>query len=77
MLNQMRSVGDSNIPGIFVTTKEELEEKWKIHGIQAVYLIDQIELLRVIKQLGGACIYLEKQNGIICCEADYIWQMSD
>lgn len=77
MLNQMRGVGDSNIPGIFVTTKEELEEKWKIHGIQAVYLIDQIEPLRVIKQLGGACIYLEKQNGIICCEADYIWQMSD
>ena len=59
MLNQMNRVGDSNIPGIFVNTKEELEEKWKIHGIQAVYLTAQPEVLREIKQLGGACIYLE------------------
>ena len=59
MLNQTRHVGDSNIPGIFVSTKEELEEKWKIHGIQAVYLTSRPEILREIKQLGGACIYLE------------------
>ena len=76
MLNQMRYVGDSTIPGIFVSTKEELEEKWGEHGIQAVYLTDQPEVLREIKQLGGACIYLEGQNEGICYEADYIWQMS-
>lgn len=76
MLNQTRYVGDSNIPGIFVSTKEELEEKWKQHRIQAVYLTNQTEILRGIKQLGGACIYLEGQNGDICYEADYIWQMS-
>ena len=59
MLNQMRYVGDSNIPGIFVNTKEELEEMWKIHGIQAVYLTSKREVLRRIKKLGGASIYLE------------------
>ena len=59
MLNQMNGVGDSNIPGIFVSKEAELEEKWKIHGIRAVYLTSQFEVLRRIKQLGGACIYLE------------------
>ena len=59
MLNQMRYVGDSNIPGIFVNTKEELEEMWKLHGIQAVYLTSKREVLRRIKKLGGASIYLE------------------
>lgn len=59
MLNQMNGVGDSNIPGIFVSTKEELEEKWKKRGIQAVYLTSQPEVLHRIKQLGGACVYLE------------------
>ena len=77
MLNQMNGVGDSNIPGIFVSKEAELEEKWKIHGIQAVYLTSQPEILRRIKQLGGASIYLEEKNGITCYEADYIWQMSD
>lgn len=77
MLNQIRYVGDSNIPGIFVNTKEELEEKWKAYGIQAVYLTSQAEVLRRIKQLGGACVYLEEKNGITCYEADYTWQMSD
>lgn len=59
MLNQMNGVGDSNIPGIFVSKEAKLEEKWKIHGIQAVYLTSQPEILRRIKQLGGASIYLE------------------
>ena len=77
MLNQMKGVGDSNIPGIFVSKEAELEEKWKIHGIQAVYLTSQPEILRRIKQLGGASIYLEEKNGTTCYEADYIWQMSD
>ena len=57
MLNQMKGVGDSNIPGIFVSKEAELEEKWKIHGIQAVYLTSQPEILRRIKQLGGASAY--------------------
>ena len=73
----MNGVGDSNIPGIFVSKEAELEEKWKIHGIQAVYLTSQPEILRRIKQLGGASIYLEEKNGTTCYEADYIWQMSD
>ena len=77
MLNQMNGVGDSNIPGIFVSKEAELEEKWKIHGIQAVYLTSQPEILRRIKQLGGASIYLEEKNGTTCYEADYIWQMLD
>ena len=77
MLNQMNGVGDSNIPGIFVSKEAELEEKWKIHGIQAVYLTSQPEILRRIKQLGGASIYLEEKNGTTCYEADYIWRMSD
>ena len=77
MLNQTRYVGDSNIPGIFVNTKEELEEKWKAYGIQAVYLTDRPEILHRINQLDGAGIYLESQNGVISYEAKYIWQMSD
>ena len=77
MLNQTRYVGDSNIPGIFVNTKEELEEKWKVYGIQAVYLTDRPEVLHRINQLDGAGIYLESQNGVISYEAKYIWQMSD
>ena len=77
MLNQTRYVGDSNIPGIFVNTKEELEEKWKAYGIQAVYLTDRPEVLHRINQLDGAGIYLESQNGVISYEAKYIWQMSD
>ncbi len=77
MLNQTRYVGDKNIPGIFVNTKEELEEKWKAYGIQAVYLTDRPEILHRINQLDGAGIYLESQNGVISYEAKYIWQMSD
>ena len=77
MLNQTRGVGDSNIPGIFVSTKEELEEKWEQYGIQAVYLTGQPEVLRMAKQLDRASIYLEEKNGTTCYEADYIWQMSD
>ena len=77
MLNQTRYVGDSNIPGIFVNTKEELEEKWKVYGIQAVYLTDRPEVLHRINQLDGAGIYLENQSGVISYEAKYIWQMSD
>ena len=77
MLNQTRYVGDSNIPGIFVNTKEELEEKWKAYGIQAVYLTDRPEVLHRINQLDGAGIYLENQSGVISYEAKYIWQMSD
>ena len=77
MLNQTRYVGDSNIPGIFVNTKEELEEKWKAYGIQAVYLTDRPEILHRINQLDGAGIYLENQSGVISYEAKYIWQMSD
>ena len=77
MLNQTRYVGDSNIPGIFVNTKEELEEKWKAYGIQAVYLTDRSEVLHRINQLDGAGIYLESQSGVISYEAKYIWQMSD
>ena len=77
MLNQTRYVGDSNIPGIFVNTKEELEEKWKAYGIQAVYLTDRPEVLHRINQLDGAGIYLESQSGVISYEAKYIWQMSD
>ena len=77
MLNQTRYVGDSNIPGIFVNTKEELEEKWKVYGIQAVYLTDRPEVLHRINQLDGAGVYLESQSGVISYEAKYIWQMSD
>ena len=77
MLNQTRYVGDSNIPGIFVNTKEELEEKWKVYGIQAVYLTDRPEVLHRINQLDGAGIYLENQSGVISYEAKYIWQMFD
>ena len=77
MLKQIMGVGDSNIPGIFVNTKEELEEKWKAYGIQAVYLTDRPEILHRINQLDGAGIYLESQNGVISYEAKYIWQMSD
>lgn len=77
MLNQTRYVGDSNIPGIFVNTKEELEEKWKAYGIQAVYLTDRPEVLHRINQLDGAGIYLESQSGVISYEAKYIWQMFD
>ena len=77
MLNQTRYVGDSIIPGIFVSTKEELEEKWKVYGIQAVYLTDRPEVLHRINQLDGAGIYLESQSGVISYEAKYIWQMSD
>ena len=77
MLNQTRGVGDSDIPGIFVSTKEELEEKWEQYGIQAVYLTGQPEVLRMAKQLDRASIYLEEKNGTTCYEADYIWQMSD
>lgn len=83
MLNQMNGVGDSNIPGIFVSTKEELEEKWKIHGIQAVYLTSQPEFLRKIKQLGGACIYLElmRKNKVLdeeeIDESNAEWRMDE
>ena len=77
MLNQTRYVGNSNIPGIFVNTKEKLEEKWKVYGIQAVYLTDRPEVLHRINQLDGAGIYLENQSGVISYEAKYIWQMSD
>lgn len=83
MLNQMNRVGDSNIPGIFVSTKEELEEKWKIHGIQAVYLTSQPEVQREIKQLGGASIYLElmQKNKVSdeekIDEGDAEWRMDE
>ena len=60
MLNQTKGVGDSNIPGIFVSTEEELEEKWREYGRQAVYLTGQPEILRRVKQLAGACVYLER-----------------
>lgn len=77
MLKQIIGVGDSNIPGIFVSTKEELEEKWKLYGMQAVYLTRRPEVLQEIKQLEGAGIYLEGKGGTTCYEADYIWQMTE
>ena len=77
MLKQIMGVGDSNIPGIFVNTKEELEEKWKLYGMQAVYLTRQPKVLREINQLEVAGIYLERKGGTTCYEADYIWQMTE
>ena len=83
MLNQMNRVGDSNIPGIFVSTKEELKEKWRQYGIQAVYLTSQPEVLREIKRLGGASIYLElmQKNKVSdeekIDEGDAEWRMDE
>ena len=91
MLKQIMGVGDSNIPGIFVNTKEELEREWNIHGTKAVYLTSCPNIHHRIKCLGGACIYLEKQSDKTVNEedeekvpeksfyydADYIWQMTE
>ena len=51
MLNQTRYVGDSIIPGIFVSTKEELEE------ILRISLEMRRRVKEQLKKLGGMEFY--------------------
>lgn len=77
MLNQKQYVGDKNIPGIFVSTKDQLKKEWELHGKRAVYLTDRPEIVCDIKIMDSACIFMEKKGRPISYEADYIWQMTE
>lgn len=90
MLNAIMCVGDRDIPGIFIDTGKTLEQAWEEYGNQAVYMTDSSEMLRKIKQIGVASLYLEKaqrkekgeiqadlEGNFFNNDADYIWQMED